>query len=101
MKRRVFTLFLSATILWASVAAYSHKTYLSNVQEFKASCESIANATAPKFREGEQGNTDQLLASIGSISIAKSHTLHQPILYTSPSIQKSVKAYIIYRVFRN
>src|SRR4026207_1476214 len=101
MKSRVFTLFLSATILWASLAAYSHKTYSSNVQEFKASCESIASAIAPKFREGEQGNTDHLLASIGSISIAKSHTVYQPILYTSTSIHKSVKTYIIYRVFRN
>lgn len=101
MKRRVFTLLLSAIILWASLAAYSDKTYASDVQQFRPTSESLAVAIAPKFSEGEQVNTDHLLAAIGSIALTKSHALHQKILYTSPSIHKSVKAYIIFRVFRN
>jgi hypothetical protein len=101
MERRIFTLALSAIILWASLAAYEHKTYSSKVQEFKVSSEGIAAALAPKFRECEQGNTDHLLATFASVTVARSYSLYQSIFYTSPSIHKSVKAYIIYRVLRN
>ena len=101
MKRRVFTLFLSLIILWGSLAAYSHKTFASDVQQFRPSSESVTVAIAPKFHEGVQVNTDFLLATAGSISLVKAHALHDKILYISPSIRKSVKAYIIFRVFRN
>ena len=101
MKSRVFILFLSVTILWASLAAYSHKTYASDLRQFRPSCESVAVAIAPKFSEGEQADADHLIAIIGSLSFAKSHAVYQKIFYTSPSIHKSVKAYIIFRVFRN
>ena len=101
MKRRAFTLFLSAIILWVSLAAYSSKTYASGVKQFRPTCESVAVAIAQKFSEGEQADTDHLLATIASVSIAKSQVLSQKILYSPPSIHKSVKAYIIFRVFRN
>lgn len=101
MKRRIFTLFLSVIILWASLAAYGHKTYASDVQQYRPSTESVAVAIAPKFAEGVQVNTDHLLATSGSFSGMKPHALHEKILYTSPLIRKSVKAYIIFRVLRN
>ena len=100
MKRRVFTILLSAIILWASLAAYAHKTYASDIRQFRPSSETVAVAISMKFREAEQETTDHLLAPIGSFSITKPHTLYQTILYTSPSIHKSARAYIIYRVFR-
>ena len=101
MKSRVFTFLLSAIILWASLAAYSHKTYASDVQQFKVSTECVTAAIAPRLSEGEQLNTDHLLAVIGTFWFAKTQVLHQKILNTSSSICKSVKAYIIFKVFRN
>ena len=101
MKSRVFTFLLSCVILWASLAAYTHKTYASNVQQYRVSTESVAAAIGPRLSEGEQLTTDHLLPVIGTFSFAKTHALHHKILNTSPSIRKSVKAYLIFRVFRN
>ena len=62
MKRRVFTLFLSGIILWASLATFGHKTYSSDVQQYRASCESFTVAIAPKLGIGEQAKHGSLVS---------------------------------------
>ena len=101
MKRRVFTLLLSTIFLWASLAAYSHRTFASEGQQFKPKSENVAVALAPKLSVGEQTESDHLLATIASFTLTKPHTTLHKILSTSISIRKSVKAYLIFRVFRN
>lgn len=101
MKGRVFTLLLSTIILWASLAAYNNKTYSSDGQQFNPKSENVAVAVAPKLSVGEQAESDHLLATVASFTLTKPHTALHKILNTSPSIRKSVKAYLIFRVFRN
>ena len=101
MKRRFFTLFLGTIILWASLAAYSYDTYASHGTHLKPASENVTPAVAPKLSVGEQAESDQLLAAVVSLVIAKPALSFRKILYISPSIHKSVKAYIIFRVFRN
>jgi hypothetical protein len=101
MKRRAFTLLLSIIFLWASLAAYSHKIYTSEGQQFKPRSENVAVAVAPKLSVSEQTESDHLLATVASFTITKSHAALHKILSTSLSIRKSVKAYLIFRVFRN
>jgi len=101
MKRRVFAFFLSGIFLWASLATLGHKTYSSDGQQYRAACENFTVAIAPKLGIVEQQNTDHSLVTIGSFSFNRFHGLPQKIQNISPSIRKSVKAYIIFRVFRN
>jgi hypothetical protein len=101
MKRRVFAFLLSGIILWASLATIGHKTYSSDGQQYMATHENVAVAIAPKLGIAEQENTDHLPVTTGSFSFTRFHGLPQKIQNTSPLIRKSVKAYIIFRVFRN
>ena len=101
MKVRVCTFFLGIVVLWGSLVAYSHQTHPSDVLQFMAKTETFGIAIVPKLNVAAQEPTDFPLAVAASISLAKTYALHQKILNTSPSIHKSVKAYIIFRVFRN
>src|SRR5688572_26418136 len=101
MKRRVFTLFLSLIILGATLAAYSHSVYAAEIQQYRQSNEIVCAAIAPKLIAGVQENMDHLFVTIAPFSLTRSPALHEKIENTYPSICKSVKAYIIFRVFRN
>lgn len=101
MKRRVFTFLLSVIILWASLATFGHKTYTSDVQQYRAAHENVTVAIAPKLGIIEQENNDHSLVTIGSFSFTRFHSLPQKIQNTSTLVRKSVKAYLIFRVFRN
>ncbi len=101
MKSRVLTFLLSVIILWASLAAYSHKAYSSDGQQYRAARENVTVAIAPKLSAAEQENTDHPLVTFAPFSVARFNGQPQKIQFTSVSICKSVKAYIIFRVFRN
>jgi hypothetical protein len=101
MKCKAFILLLTTIFLWASLAAFSHKTYASEGQQFKPKSENVTAAVAPKLSVGEQTESDHLLATVASFTLTKPHTSLYKILSTSLSTRKSVKAYLIFRVFRN
>jgi hypothetical protein len=101
MKRRVFAVLLSGIILWASLATFGHETYSSDAQQYRAAHENVTVAIAPKLGIAELENTDHSLLTVGSFSLNRFQSLPQKIQSTSPLIRKSVKAYIIFRVFRN
>jgi hypothetical protein len=101
MKRRGFTLFISLIVLWASLTPYSHRVYASDVEQYRPSSETVCVAIAPKLTTSVQESTDHLFVIIAPFALTRSHSLHQKILSTYLSICKSVKAYIVFRVFRN
>jgi hypothetical protein len=101
MKRRVFAFLLSVVILWASLATFGHRTYSSDGQHYSPARENVTVAIAPKLGIAEQENIDHSLVTVGSFSLTRFHSLPQKIQSISPSIRKSIKAYIIFRVFRN
>jgi hypothetical protein len=101
MKVRICIFFLSTVVLWGSLVAYRHQTLSSDIQQYMAKTANFGVAIAPKLTVAEQEPTDFPLAVPASFSLARTHRLHQKILFTSPSIHKSIKAYIVFRVFRD
>lgn len=101
MKVKLTTLFLSILFFWGSLAAYGQQTYFSKGHQIKASAENVNVAVDPASTFEARELTHFPLTILVNFDYAKAYALQQSILYFPPSVQKSVKTYIVFRTLRN
>ena len=101
MKARLTTLFLSILFLWGSLVAYGQQTYSSKGHQITAATECVNVAIDPASTSEAREVTHFPLTILVNFDYARAYALQQRILYFPPSIQKSVKTYIVFRTLRN
>jgi hypothetical protein len=101
MRVKLTIFILSAFLLWSSLLAISHHTYLSKHREVKISSELATKAIVSDEDFIWKKSSYQLHTVLLNFASANINAWREQLNATSPFTRKSVKYYLLFRVLRN